>query len=501
MMRTSIRLVFVGACLVAPAGGEEPRPVISIRAVHPDRQIREVIELFEGAKAPHPAAALAAWKRASREPNRLGKPLEALITTFNPRMADELRALDGAEVSLWFEPREGRLAWGVSLPGDDGTFGALASAMVLSGGRSESRPGEPLADRLGGPGSPIMTRGLWGPLIAGSFEDLRVVHDRAEVVAKELKDDVDGLGVEVGRGALDGSRSIPIQRIAEVLRSTTKSIVGQFDIQDEKATAILGLSVPNPVDQTVIDPAWLDWVPSGRLVAGFAVAIPPGAAALDAGFGLVDRVERIDAARGNVAPLRLRLDLLARAFGVRTEADLFPFLEGVSGWVGCGEGKRIDTGLIALHFLDEVAARQFADRVKPTPTPGANGPRKIGQIDGRPVSLVRVDRSVAIAWGEASMASSMAARDDPRRSIGPALRAYWARGAPTFTGGIWPARVPGLIPESTPLSEALNQAAPIIISGLWTDANLFDILVLWDDLDVPVKRFLELIPMDPPPDR
>jgi hypothetical protein len=501
MMRTSIRLAFLGACLVASAVlGEEPRPVISIRATHPDRQIREVIGLFDGAKAPHPAAALAAWKRASREPNRLGKPLEALITAFNPRMADELRSLDGAEVALWFEPGDGRLGWGVSLPGDDGTFGALASAMVLSGGRSEARPGEPPADRLGGPGSPMMARGPRGPLIAGNFEDLRIVRDRADHVAKGLKID-DGLGLDLERGALDGSRSMTVRRLAEVFRSTSKSIAGQFDLRNEMASAILGLSVPNPVDQSVIDPAWLDWIPSGRSVAGFAMAVPPGAGTWDRAFGLADRVERIDPERANVAPLRLRLGLLARPFGVRTEADLFPLLEGVTGWVGCSEGKRIDTGLIVLHFLDEVAARQFADRIKPTPTPGASGSRNIGQIEGRPVQLVRVGRSVAIACGEGSMASSMAAREDPRQSIGPALRAYWTKGAPTFAGGLWPARVPGLVPGSSPLAEALSQAAPIVITGFWADVNLFDILVLWDDLDAPVKRFLELIPLDPPPDR
>src|SRR5438445_312965 len=100
----------------------EPPAAVTIRLGKPDQQVGEVIDLFLGAKVPHPAAALAAWKRASREPGRLGKPIEALIAAINPKMAGELRTLDGAEVALWFEPGGGRLAWNATLPNDDGTF-------------------------------------------------------------------------------------------------------------------------------------------------------------------------------------------------------------------------------------------------------------------------------------------------------------------------------------------------------------------------------------------
>jgi hypothetical protein len=499
-MRTSILLAMLGTGLVGSARGEEPRPVISVRSIHPDRQAREVIGLFGGARAPHPAAALAAWKRASREPNRLGKPLEALIAAFNPGMADEMRTLDGAEVALWFEPADGRLAWGASLPGDDGTFQALASAMVLTGGRSESRPGEPPADRLGGPGSPLMTRGPRGSLVAGSFEDLRVVRDRADDPLAHLGLDDDGIDWVIERGALDRSKSLTVRRLGEALRSTSKTVTGHLSVRADMALAIVGLSVPGPVERSAIDPAWLDWIPSARSIAGFALAVPPGANTWDAAFGLADRVERVDPERANVAPIRLRLDLLARSVGVRTEADLLPHLKGVSGWAG-SDGRAIDSGLVALHFVDEAAAGRFADRVRPAPTPGATGSRKIGQLDGRPVVLARVGRSLAIAWGEASMASSMAALDDPKNSSGPALRTYWAKGVPTFAGGLWPARVPGLIPAASPLAEALGQASPVTISGTWFDPDHFHIMVLWDGLDRSVRRFLELIPMDRPPDR
>ncbi len=71
-----------------------------MRLVHPERQAAEVLRLFEGTRAPHPAAALAAWKRATKEPTQLGKPLEAVIALFNPEMVPEWSIMHRAELGL-----------------------------------------------------------------------------------------------------------------------------------------------------------------------------------------------------------------------------------------------------------------------------------------------------------------------------------------------------------------------------------------------------------------
>ena len=91
-------LAFIAACVALLAGLllMEPRasaiefeqatsgePIV-VRLIHPDRQAAAVLRLFEGCAAPHPAAGLAAWKRSTRDPDQLGKPLEAVISFFNP---------------------------------------------------------------------------------------------------------------------------------------------------------------------------------------------------------------------------------------------------------------------------------------------------------------------------------------------------------------------------------------------------------------------------------
>ena len=95
----------------AAAGGEAPAAgdALVVRLVHPDRQALEVLKSFAGARVAHPAAALAAWKRSNRGPHLLGKPIEAVITIFNPEMAAEWRVLHEAEVRVDVEATDGRL--------------------------------------------------------------------------------------------------------------------------------------------------------------------------------------------------------------------------------------------------------------------------------------------------------------------------------------------------------------------------------------------------------
>src|SRR4051794_27161325 len=117
-----------GMFMVLAAAGAEPPPALTVRLIRPDQQCERVLALFQGAPAPHPAAALAAWKRATAPHGGLGKAWEAAIAAFNPETASELRLLDQAELVVAFDPDDGMSRWHATLPRDDGSFAALAPA-------------------------------------------------------------------------------------------------------------------------------------------------------------------------------------------------------------------------------------------------------------------------------------------------------------------------------------------------------------------------------------
>ena len=98
----TMKLIAAGLALamIMPAArleADEPRQReasagITISFVHPERQAAAVLRLFDGSRAAHPAAALAAWKQATRNPQQLGKRLEAVISFFNPEMSFKIAA-------------------------------------------------------------------------------------------------------------------------------------------------------------------------------------------------------------------------------------------------------------------------------------------------------------------------------------------------------------------------------------------------------------------------
>src|SRR5271157_5311927 len=144
---------------IGPEQATSGEPIV-VRLVHPDRQAAAVLHLFEGCAAPHPAAALAAWKRSTRDPDQLGKPLEAVISFFNPEMVREWSVFHEARFQLEFDPETGSGRWRLTVPGDDGTLAALITALRLSGGGNEAPVGNGTiaVNRLGGPGAAVAAR-------------------------------------------------------------------------------------------------------------------------------------------------------------------------------------------------------------------------------------------------------------------------------------------------------------------------------------------------------
>jgi hypothetical protein len=189
-----------------------------VHLVHPDRQAAEVLKLFDGSRWPHPAAALTAWKRITRNPQQLGKPLEAVIALFNPEMAREWRVLHEAELHLDLNPADGSPRWYATVPRDDGTAAAALTAMRLSYPEVEPPLKEgattvPVAS-LGRGGTPVGCQAGGVVIVGNSAADLlRGLHHLRDGPGTGAGDRSDGgvvFHLDPGRTPLPRQAALPI---------------------------------------------------------------------------------------------------------------------------------------------------------------------------------------------------------------------------------------------------------------------------------------------------
>ena len=230
---------------------------------------------------------------------------------------------------------------------------ALATAFVLSGGAAEGPIDGLAVDRLGPPGSPLMAKVPHGLLVAGSLEGLKEARIRSDIAHDSGS--WQRILFQVAPGSLDGSKSLTIRRLNAILRESPVPISGVTGLVKSSLIASVAVPAKKPIKPATVDPDWLDWLPKDQAMAAFAVAIDPVPANLETAFRVADRVEKVDPARENLAPLRLRLDLLARTFGIRTEDELLPHLKGMTGWLG-------GNGAISGSRLREASLRWRAGR-------------------------------------------------------------------------------------------------------------------------------------------
>ncbi|HMF35722.1 MAG TPA: hypothetical protein VKF17_03755, partial [Isosphaeraceae bacterium] len=551
---------FIVVCLAVLAGllVREPRAnaigleqatsgeAVVVCLIHPDRQAAAVLRLFEGCAAPHPAAALAAWKRSTRDPDQLGKPLEAVISFFNPEMVREWSVFHEARFQLGFDPETGSGRWRLTVPGDDGTLAALITALRLSGGSNEAPVGNGTiaVNRLGGPGAAVAARSAGGVVLASSRAELDrglppgISGPSARLEQVGLRDDSavpaedpdSGLvfRIEPGRMTLPARGSVATRRAIELARGLgCRTVVGSLGLVDDQA----GLDIVSELDPArpfapgsagnlTIDTEWLKWIPAGESVAVASLAAGRGAAYWDGVFALADGVDRADPARANLAPLRTRINLLASAVGARLEADLWPHLRGLTvAWLANPDKPEQSGRAVAvLQMDDDTAARHLVADVLPRlaalrgranvgTKPGQPQPpdavrvaagdstvtRSLGRPGGRPLDAAARGRTVLLGWGDQALETMFRAAEHPQQSVMPligAASAGPARKSLARVGAFWPGRmrlpVKGL-DGPTPLVRCLAEGPPIVWTGWNLDGRARD-RVRWHDLHGLVRH-------------
>jgi hypothetical protein len=511
MVRTILLAVL--AATPPPAG---PAPdAVAVRIVHPEKQAGGVLDLFQGSRATSPAAALAAWKRATggRTTARFGKPAEAVLAAINPQTARELRVLHDTELTLGFEPGTGRPCWRSFVPGDDGTLAALVEALMLTEGAAEAPLGPVPVLRLGPPGSALSARGPDRLALASTRDGLRAAL-AAEPGERPWPDARPGLHLRLDPAGFRTLTTANGRRAAEALDAIgCHEARGWLGLDGEtlhlEITARLN---PGPREAPPLDPRWFDMVPARGVLATVAFSLDNTEEATAASFAILDRIDRADPARAGLAPLRTRVNLAATAVGVAPEGDLWPNLKGVTLSVLVDDQGRLRGGILALHATDEAAAGRIAGRVLPRLATSVlragsvkssdERPRGMGSVGGKPVEVATWQRCVLVGWGERALADALAAWDDPARSAGASIRDGLGGQAAQRAGALWPGRLRQIAEPGSPLARALDASPPVVWSGRTGGRTSLD-RIRWTGLRDGVRRWLDALPLalEPSPDR
>ncbi|WP_165248796.1 hypothetical protein [Paludisphaera soli] len=521
-------LTLLALATSARAGDAEIEPAVVVRAIRPDRQAEAVLGLFEGSRAAHPAAAMAAWRRATGDANALGKPIQAVAAIFNPEMAAEWRAFRDAELALGLDPAGG-VRWSATVPHDGGEVAAVVTSLRLSGGGDEPPLGEPplAVARLGPPGATLAAESPHGTAFASDRDELAAALARlpksrfpgdGPLELLPIAPEESGFRIDFLPGRLPADLGeIPgRERLIRAAKATgLEAVAGFLSLRDDHLDLDLAsrfdASNPALLETPPLDPSWLSWMPAGSTQAAFALAMGRSPAYRDSLFDVADRIDRGEPDRAQLQPLRVRLNLLATVRRVRLEVDLWPLLRGVSlATFADAESPGTTAGaILALHSDGpEEAARILKRVVLPlAPLLGgapAQGPDEavvpLGRASGRPVEATARGATVLIGWGVGAVATAVRSAEAPERSA-----AAWIGGMqerPVGRAGvIWPGRaglpIPGVDDPTSALATTLAEAAPIVWRGGWEGGRAWD-LIRWGDLRRSVARFLERVPQAPP---
>jgi hypothetical protein len=286
-----------------------------------------------------------------------------------------------------------------------------------------------------------------------------------------------------------------------------------------------------PLAASVVDREWLALIPVAHLIGFVSLALDQSEEGRANLFALADQVDRTDPARARVAATRTRLNLLASAFGLRPEVDLWPHWKGITVAVSADARDlgALSGGWLILHFdQPEVAARLLSDvapRIASTVLKGqarspaarldvakkretsrndAAHPMRLGVFSGLPVHGWTVEGNLVFACGDLALEASRKLLKKRELSVAGVCEDWRGAGkpAPARVGAVWPGRlwIPPRAWLTNPATIVLVDLPPIAWWG-WNEPGATTDLLRWTGLRAAAKRFVHALALGEAPAR
>lgn len=495
--------LFAGLCAAAPTGDGPSAKVLPDRADlevavdRPEAFCNGVLALFTAERYPSPAAAIAAWKRASGGSCPLPKAWEAGLVTINPEMAREWRCLDGGTFELRWAggSAPGAPRWRVRLPkaGDSGEAMLTALALTLSG-----KP-IPAADttvlRLGAaPDSPVgRVQGDCLVVASGLAELAQAENPSGSAVPPTGRP---GASARINLEAL-GAADAPLiyRQLARLLTGFgAAEIAAHISLEaDQLAIRLEGRSPAEPPGPSVfaaIDPDWLAFIPRDRAIAAICLGLNRDPAASDRLIAAIDRALRLDPREHKAAPLETRLKLWSALLGWDARAELGAHCRGVILIALSSDRDPENPDWCACLQLD-------------SPTIAATGSERLrhrlNRVLGRDAVpfIAAVGTALVIGSDESACNLCIAAAKEGPGSVPAPLRPAAGAVPRVRLGAFWPARRPESRRRLGARAEALDRAGPVVWEGFEPAAKgaSLDVITI-ARLKTLVHETLESLPID-----
>jgi hypothetical protein len=457
-------------CVVEERGES---PALSVEIYGLDRQWNEVIRLIEGTGFPHPAAALSSWKRQGSHEPPLGKPLEALIASFNPDLTPELKSLDRARFEFGYGPN-GIPRWWSAIPDDRGILADLLTAQALTQGASLEGLSGIDVERIGVLGTALMARVGRRLALANDRTALELARVDLANPTTPLDPRIAGSGGFTARLDPKQFADAPIQAraVAAVFAALGLGPVEAFGgIEGDQFRIELRAIAAREFDTDAgVQPAWLEWIPADAdLVLSMAIDQRPDAWNLL--FKAADASQNVEPRVPELAPSRVRLNLFAHAGGIRFEQDVRAAILGLTIGAGLDSAGRITWARGVLHAVDEPSARNLAENLLPM---------FIERIGLKEMFVALSGNDVVIGWKREIILDVAGAPRVAQPSVVLWFGESWHDGQPQRLAGLRPSAIAVFWADPS-TAHWLKDASPIVWTGRMTKSGPVD-TIKWPGL-------------------